>query len=58
MLRARLPDGTLSYADFITEFPVVQTLIRHWRSVGLGATTCRQLLDSAPRSDFSRRGPV
>jgi transposase len=44
-------DGTLSYADFMTEFPVVQALIRHWLTAGSNATssrtvaTCRQLLD-------------
>jgi len=44
-------DGTLSYADFMTEFPAVQAQIRSWRIAGLDATssrtaaTCRQLLD-------------
>ena len=52
MLWARVRDGTLSYADFLTEFPVVQTLIRYWLTTGLSATssrtaaTCRQLLDA------------
>jgi transposase len=51
VLWARVRDGTLSYADFMTEFPVIQALIRHWLTAGLGATssrtaaTCRQLLD-------------
>jgi transposase len=54
MLWARVRDGTLSYTDFLTEFPVVQALIRHWLTIGLGATssrttaTCRQLLDGDP----------
>ncbi len=51
VLWARVRDGTLSYAHFMTEFPVVQALIRHWLTAGLDATssrtaaTCRQLLD-------------
>jgi transposase len=51
VLWARVRDGTLSYADFMTEFPVVQALIRHWLTAGSNATssrtvaTCRQLLD-------------
>jgi hypothetical protein len=52
MLWARVRDGMLWYADFLTEFPAVQTLIRDWLTTGLSATssrtaaTCRQLLDS------------
>jgi transposase len=51
VLWARVRDGTLSYPDFMTEFPVVQTLIRHWLTTGLSASssrtaaTCHQLLD-------------
>jgi transposase len=51
VLWARVRDGTLPYADFLTEFPAVQTLIRHWLIHGLSATssqtaaTCRHLLD-------------
>jgi transposase len=51
VLWARVRDGTLSYADFMTEFPVVRALIRHWLTAGMGATssrtaaTCRQRLD-------------
>ena len=51
MLWARVRDGTLSYADFMTEFPAIQALIRYWLTAGLDATlsrtaaTCRQLLD-------------
>jgi transposase len=51
VLWARVRAGTLSYADFMTEFPVVQALIRHWFTAGLDVTssrtaaTCRQLLD-------------
>jgi transposase len=54
MLWARVRDGTLAYADFLTEFPVVQALLRHWLTAGLSATssrtaaTCRQLLDGDP----------
>jgi hypothetical protein len=51
MLWARVRDGTLSYADFMTEFAAVQALIRYWLTAGLDATssrtaaTCRPLLD-------------
>ena len=51
VLWARVRDGTLTYTAFMTEFPLAQTLIRHWLTAGLGATssrtaaTCRQLLD-------------
>jgi hypothetical protein len=51
VLWARVRDGTLPYADFLTEFPAVQTLIRSWLTAGLSASssrtvvTCRQLLD-------------
>jgi transposase len=51
MLWARVRDGTLSYADFMTECPAVQARIRYWLTAGLAATssrttaTCRQLLD-------------
>jgi hypothetical protein len=54
MLWAQVRDGTLSYADFLTEFPAVQTLIHYWLTTGFSATssrtaaTCRQLLDSDP----------
>jgi transposase len=51
VLWARVRDGTLPYADFLTEFPAVQTLIRSWLTAGLSATssrtaaTCRQLVN-------------
>jgi transposase len=51
VLWARVRDGTLPYADFLAEFPTVQTLIRHWLTAGLSTTssrtaaTCRQLLN-------------
>jgi hypothetical protein len=51
VLWARVWDGTLPYTDFLTEFPTVQALIRHWLTQGLSASssrtaaTCRQLLD-------------
>jgi transposase len=51
ILWARVRNGTLTYADFMTEFPAVQARIRSRLTAGLDATssrtvaTCRQLLD-------------
>jgi transposase len=51
VLWARVREGTLPYADFLSEFPALQSLIRHWLTEGLStsssrtAATCRQLLD-------------
>ena len=51
VLWSRVRDGTLSYVDFMTEFPAVQARSRYWLTAGLDATssrtaaTCRQLLD-------------
>jgi len=48
---ARVRDGTLAYHDFLTQFPPIQTQIRHWLTTGLTvsssrtAATCRHLLD-------------
>jgi len=47
---ARVRDGTLDYFEFLTEFPAIQTQIRHWLTLGLKtsssrtAETCRRLL--------------
>jgi len=51
-LWARVRDGTLSYADFLTAFPPVQARIRDWLREGQHASsshtaaTCRQLLEA------------
>jgi transposase len=51
VLWARVREGALSYANFMSEFPAVQALIRSWLTAGSNATsartaaTCRQLLD-------------
>ncbi len=47
---ARVRDGTLDYFEFLTEFPAIQTQIRHWLTRGLTVSsshtsaTCRLLL--------------
>jgi transposase len=47
---ARVRDGTLTYFEFVAEFPAIQTQIRHWLTVGLTASSsrtaakCRRLL--------------
>jgi transposase len=47
---ARVRDGTLDYFEFLTEFPTLQTQIRHWLTQGLTVSssrtvaTCRLLL--------------
>ena len=44
---ARVRDGTLDYFEFLAEFPVIQTQIRHWLAQGLTVSsshtvaTCR-----------------
>jgi transposase len=44
---ARVRDGTLDYVEFLAEFPVIQTQIRHWLAQGLTVSsshtvaTCR-----------------
>jgi transposase len=51
---ARVRDGTLDYFEFLTEFPAIQTQIRHWLTIGLKASssrtaeTCRRLLAADP----------
>jgi transposase len=51
---ARVRDGTLDYFVFLTEFPAIQTQIRHWLITGLTvsssrtAETCRRLLTADP----------
>jgi hypothetical protein len=46
VLWARVRDGTLAYADFLTEFPLIQARIRHWLTVGLSVTSSRPLAAS------------
>jgi transposase len=38
---ARVRDGTLAYHDFLTQFPPIQTQIRHWLTTGLTASSSR-----------------
>jgi transposase len=51
---ARVRDGTLDYFEFLTEFPAIQTQIRHWLTTGLTVSfsrtteTCRRLLTADP----------
>ncbi len=47
-------DGTLDYFEFLTEFPAIQTQIRHWLTCGLKTSSsrttepCRRLLAADP----------
>ncbi len=50
VLWARVRDGTLPYASFLTEFPAIQCHLRYWLTQGLlcpcvsTAETCRRLI--------------